>query len=243
MSKNKKKKGIIREYGEALLFAGLVALSVRAFVIEAFKIPSGSMIPSLSIGDHIFVNKFVYGVRIPFTKTRIIQGRLPERGEVVVFMYPHDESVNYIKRVVGLPGDVIHIEADQLTVNGKTPKRANLEVELNKDNKRLLTVHNGSSRRIPFVRGWQDFAFFEEQQGDNSYLIQYEKYAHREKYDIVVPAGQLFVMGDNRDRSRDSREWGFVPLENVKGQAMFVWLSLDRDQGGIRWNEFGRWVK
>lgn len=239
----KKQKSKFREYVEALLTAVLVALLIRAFVIEAFKIPSGSMLPTLSIGDHIFVNKFIYGLRIPFTKHRIVKIGEPKRGDVIVFIYPVDESKDFIKRVVGLPGDNIHIEDQNVFVNGVELPKEKLEVSEYPDDNRRLLILNGGRHSIPSEPGWSDFRFFEEKTGDIDHVVQYENYLERQNYDAVVPPGHYFVMGDNRDNSADSRSWGFVPEGNVKGKAMFVWLSLDKDNGGIRLREFGRWIK
>lgn len=243
ITRHKKKKSTFREYAEALITAVLVALVIRAFVIEAFKIPSGSMIPTLSIGDHIFVNKFTYGLRVPFTKYRFLKFGEPKRGEVIVFMYPEDESLDYIKRVVGLPGDHIYIEGEDLWINGEKQGRSQLKIAPYPGDKRRLLVHNGRKKTIPSTPGWQHFEFFDEKLGDIDHLVQYESDLDHQVYDIVVPPGHYFAMGDNRDNSRDSREWGFVPAENIKGKAMFVWLSIDKDHGGIRWHEFGRWVE
>lgn len=239
----RKKKGKVREYVEALVFAGVLALLIRSFIIEAFKIPSGSMIPTISIGDHIFVNKFVYGLRIPLTKIRFFAFESPQRGDVVVFIYPVDESKDFIKRVVGLPGDRILLRDDTVMVNGEPLVRVPLRIEEDPSNPRRLKIVDGKVRTIPYLPGWRDFHFYEESHDGKKYVVQYERYSGRESYEIIVPPGSLFVMGDNRDNSADSREWGFVPQENIKGQAMFVWLSLDHDRGGIRWQEFGRWVK
>lgn len=241
--KDKKKKGTFREYVEALLVAVLVALLIRSFVIEAFKIPSGSMLPTLSIGDHIFVNKFIYGLRLPFTRTRFLRFEEPKRGDVVVFIYPEDEGKDFIKRVVGLPGDRVHIEDENVWINGEFVRRHELEVRAYPGDKRRLIVRNAKEHAIPFVRGWRDFNFYEELLGNEEHIIQYERYMERPTYDIIVPPRQYFVMGDNRDNSADSREWGFVPDGYIKGKAMFVWLSIDKDHGGIRWHEFGRWVE
>ena len=243
VSKPKKKKNSFREYAEALITAILVALFIRAFVIEAFKIPSGSMIPTLSVGDHIFVNKFAYGLRIPLTKIRAVKIGEPKRGDVVVFIYPVDEGKDFIKRVVGIPGDRVRIEGNEVWVNGERIKRLPLEVSQYPGDKRRLVVRDGTQRTIPSSPGWRDFDYYEERIGEADHVVQYEKNLDRQAYEVVVPPGNYFVIGDNRDNSADSREWGFVPGENVKGRAMFVWLSLDRDHGGIRWHEFGRWIE
>lgn len=238
-----KKKSTFREYAEALLIAALIAFTLRAFVFEAFKIPSGSMLPTLSIGDHIFVNKFEYGLRIPFTKYRFWEREGPTRGEVVVFIYPVEESKDFIKRVIGLPGDTIKLEGTDLFVNGKQLERKPVTVTQDPENKRRLIIKNGTIRHVPYVRGWGNFDFFEEKINGHPHIVQYEKFMDRPPMEFVVPKGQYFMMGDNRDNSADSREWGFVPMDNIKGEAMFVWLSIDRDQGGVRWSEFGRWVE
>lgn len=243
MTNPKKKKGAVREYAEALATAVLVALFIRAFVIEAFKIPSGSMIPTLSVGDHIFVNKFAYGLRIPLTKHRFLTFGAPSRGDVVVFIYPVDEGKDFIKRVVGLPGDRIRLEGEDVWVNGERLKRLALEVAPYPADRRRLLVRDGHLRTIPSTPGWRDFDYYEEHLGEIDHIVQYEKNLGRQGFEVQVPPGKYFVMGDNRDNSADSREWGFVPAENVKGKAMFVWLSLDRDRGGIRWHEFGRWIE
>ena len=239
---SKKRKSVFREYLEALITAGLIALFIRAFVIEAFKIPSGSMIPTLSIGDHIFVNKFIYGLRIPLTTLRYFEYREPKRGEVIVFVYPADRSKDFIKRVIGLPGDDIHIEGTTVSVNGVPLPKTPVEVSEDPADKRALLVKGAAVEKIPYVPDWQNVEFYEEETDGVKHLVQYEKNLARMPADAKVPVGSYFVMGDNRDNSADSREWGFVPEGNLKGKAMFVWLSLDKDQGGVRWREFGRWV-
>jgi len=238
-----RRKGKFREYAEALITAILIALVIRAFVIEAFKIPSGSMLPTLSIGDHIFVNKFIYGLRIPFTKYRVLDVSEPRRGDVVVFIYPTDEKKDFIKRIVGLPGDQVRMDGKELWINGHMISEKELNVSEFPGDKRRLVVKNGSLQTIPFVRGWRDYNFYEENLDGVEHLIQYEKNLEREPFEALVPPDHYLMIGDNRDNSSDSREWGFVPRDNIKGKAMFVWLPLDRDHGGIRWSEFGRWIR
>lgn len=244
LDKKRKKKGTFREYSEALLLAVLVALFIRSFGIEAFKIPSSSMVPTLVIGDHIFVNKFIYGLRIPLTKIRFFEYRKPERGEVIVFIYPQDEHKDFIKRVVGLPGDKVDVKGSDVFINGEIIKKQKLTVESDvADKRRLLVTGDPAFKTLPFVPGWQRTDYFVEKVGDANNIVQYEMGAFRQDSSYTVPDGHLFVMGDNRDNSSDSRDWGFVPYENVKGKAMFVWLSLDHDQGGLRWKRFGTWVE
>ena len=246
----RRKKGAFREYVEALLTALLVAFVIRSFVIEAFKIPSGSMIPTLMIGDHIFVNKFAYGLRIPFTKKRIVDFDLPGRGEAIVFIYPVDESKDFIKRVIGLPGDRILLRGDSIVINGRELLRRPIQVAPNREGSPTLlkvipeaVASEVGVHAIPVFRDWEEFRYYLEKTGDVNHLIQYDDHPSAEEMEIEVPPGHLFVMGDNRDNSSDSREWGFVPLENVKGRAMFVWLSIDFERKNLRWDRFGKWIK
>ncbi len=245
------KKGKLREYVEALLTAFLVAFFIRSFVIEAFKIPSASMVPTLMIGDHLFVNKFVYGLRIPFTKKKIVHFRDPERGEPIVFMYPMDESKDFIKRVVGLPGDRIKIKGDDIWVNEQPVTRMALQIATppnGEETHKLSVVSDaaaaqaGGLNNIPYFKGWENYQFYLENMGTARHLMQLDIQASLEEQEIIVPEGHLFVMGDNRDNSSDSRDWGFVPLENVKGRAMFIWLSIDYEGKTLRWNRFGKGI-
>lgn len=254
IEKQKKKKSTFREYVEALLTAVVIALLIRGFVFEAFKIPSGSMIPTLVVGDHLFVNKLSYGIRIPFTKKWISHFRNPERGETIVFIYPKDPSLDFIKRVVGVPGDKIRIEGDDIFVNGeKVQTEAVRVVDADPESSHLKIEHLESTSEglpdsqnfteVPKYPRWRDYEFFLERLGEHTHLKQENPFAVMQTREIQVPEGKLFVMGDNRDNSRDSREWGFVPIENVKGKAMFIWLSLKYNARGkfegIRWDRFG----
>jgi len=183
-----KKKSVVREYAEAAVIAVILALLIRTFVVQAFKIPSGSMEPTLLVGDHILVNKFLYGVKIPFIRNTIIPISKPQRDDVIVFIYPHDTSKDYIKRVIGLPGDRIEIFDQKININGT----------LYDDKHGVYSeVRNGASPNIV-----------------------------KKRYrPVIVPENHLFVMGDNRDHSSDSRVWGFVPLKSVKGKAFIIYWS------------------
>ncbi|MBI2346320.1 MAG: signal peptidase I [Deltaproteobacteria bacterium] len=218
-------KSKTREYIEAIVTAGLLALAIRSFVIEAFKIPSSSMVPTLLVGDHLFVNKFVYGLRVPFTKHWIARFRLPHRGEVVVFIYPREESKDFIKRVVGLPGDLVRVVGRDVYVNGELLHKAMRPID---------GVPTDEAAHLDY--------FLESTDGIAHY-VQHDKLFVREGGEYTVPTGHLFVMGDNRDGSADSRDWGFVPLGNLKGKAMFIWLSWDGEGKRIRWERFGRWIR
>ncbi len=183
-----KKKSVIREYAEAAVIAVILALLIRTFVVQAFKIPSGSMEPTLLVGDHILVNKFLYGVKIPFIRNTIIPISKPQRGDVIVFIYPHDTSKDYIKRVIGLPGDRIEIFDQKININGT-----------------LYVDKHG--------------VYSEARNGASPNIVK-KRYRP-----VIVPENHLFVMGDNRDHSSDSRVWGFVPLKSVKGKAFIIYWS------------------
>jgi signal peptidase I len=213
------------EYTASFFPVILAVFLVRSFVIEPFKIPSGSMIPTLLVGDFILVNKFEYGLRLPIINTKITEGRPLQRGDIVVFRYPKDESVDYIKRVIGLPGDVVAYENKQLTINGKPVPETALpdyfdeervgyakQFEESLDGRKNAILNNPAVP--PFVIGAEDYPY-----RDNcTYNSEGEV--------CKVPPGHYFMMGDNRDNSADSRYWGFVPDNNVVGRAFFIWMNF-----------------
>ena len=243
-----KKKHVIREYIEALLTAVLLAFVIRSFLIEPYKIPSKSMVPTLLVGDHIFVNKFIYGLRIPGTKKWLCKFNEPKRGEVIVFIYPEDEKLDFIKRVVGLPGDHIRVHEGKLFVNDEEVLEKEVPVlGVEPQDRRQLRLGQideevpSSLKKIGFSRGFEDYDIEIEKLGRVTHLIQRSReMPNNEEYNAVVPPDHYFVMGDNRDQSADSRVWGFVPRENLKGKALFIWLSLDSDLGGVRLKRFGK---
>jgi signal peptidase I len=242
----KKKKSKTREYAEALLTALLVAVILRSFVIEAFKVPSASMLPSILIGDHLFVNKFAYGLRIPLTKKWVARFEDLERGEIAVFIYPRDEGKDFIKRVVALPGDHIVMDGKRLFINEQEVPRVRAVATKDHNSLTIRPAIKGQgfqSFEVDLIPDWQNYEFYIERMGDHDYVVQYHHTARPSRVDITVPKDHFFVIGDNRNRSSDSRDWGFVPLDNLKGRAMFVWLSLDYDKVGIRWDRFGHWIK
>lgn len=201
-----KAKHIVREYAESIIIAVLLALVIRTFIVQAFKIPSGSMEDTLAIGDHLLVNKFIYGSKIPFTDARVLTIRDPRHGDVIVFEYPEDPSKDFIKRVVGVPGDTVEIIAKRVYVNGKLyshPAEVHKEAEM-----------------IPKEANPRDF-----------------------KAPVVVPADCYFVMGDNRDRSYDSRFWGCVKRDKIKGLAFIKYWSWDKEKFGVRFGNIGRLIK
>ncbi len=189
---------VFQEYSEAFVVAVVLAIIIRAFFVQAFKIPSGSMVPTLQIGDHILVNKFIYGVRIPFTKARWPQFADPKRGDVIVFVYPVERSKDFIKRVVAVGGDTVEVKGKEVFVNGKPVQEAYAHY----DDQSTPSQGPTSRADMPLRR---------------------------------VPEDKLFVMGDNRDHSHDSRVWGFVPVEDVKGKAFMIYYSAQRFPL-IRWD-------
>lgn len=196
-----------------------IALAIRWALIEAYVIPSGSMFPTLLINDHIFVNKLLYGVRVPFDKTWLVKFTEPKRGEVIVFRYPEDESIYFIKRIVGVPGDKILYENGSLFINEKK-----VEKEPPKYPERFSFVDDKD-----ITGGKEDYVHFDEVYESNRHDVLLRRGdQHMGAGPLTVPEGMLFVMGDNRDNSNDSRYWGFVPQENILGRAMFVWLSCEQ---------------
>lgn len=203
----------------------LVVFLLRSFLFEPFKIPSGSMIPTLLIGDLILVNKFTYGVRLPVINTKLTEGTPPQRGDVMVFRYPPRPSLDYIKRVVGVPGDEVAYLNKRLTVNGQPVATEALPDFFDKDAMRYSKQFEetlGPKRhrvlndddRPAFIPGTEDFPFKDQCR----YTV--------EGVTCKVPAGHYFMMGDNRDNSLDSRFWGFVPDRNIVGKAFFVWMNF-----------------
>lgn len=197
-----RRKSVFREYVEAILIALLLALFIRTFVIQAFKIPSGSMIPTLLVGDHILVNKFIYGIKNPITGSTWISIEKPERGDIVVFKYPVNPKQDFIKRVIGVPGDSIKIVNKKVYINNT-----------------LFDIHGAVNLDTKIIPG-------NLQPRDNF-------------GPVVVPENSLFVMGDNRDNSHDSRFWSFVKYKEVKGKAFMIYWSWDREDFSVRWDRLG----
>ena len=198
----KKLKSKVHEYAEAIIIAILIAVVVRTFIVQAYKIPSRSMLPTLLVGDHLLVNKFIYGVKVPFLRNTIIPFTNPQRGDIVVFIYPNDRSKDFIKRVIGVSGDKIEIKNKIIFINGKQYSDA-------------YGIYNDN---ITYPASMQP----------------------RDNYGpVTVPNGSLFVMGDNRDESLDSRFWGFVDLKDVEGKAFIIYFSLNYEEKNLRWQRLG----
>lgn len=247
------------EYLQALFGAIVLAILIRGFVFEPFKIPSESMMPTLLVGDHIFVKRFAYGLRVPFTKKWLAEFDDPKRGDVVVFSFPQDESVDFIKRVVGVPGDKIVLKDGALFVNDKEVESHDITLDgINPENRCRMQLDENSNKLLP--EGFSPYPYYrmiqnfqpkiETFENGQTHFTQRSKVAPRETAgEWEVRSDEFFVMGDNRDHSEDSRFWGFVPRENLKGKAEFIWLSLNYEGVKcptdflffkIRWDRFGR---
>lgn len=201
------RKSLVREYTESIIVAVILALIIRAFIVQAFKIPSGSMEDTLLIGDHLLVSKFIYGTKIPFSDKRILKIRDPKRGDVIVFVYPEDPRKDFIKRVIGVPGDVVEGKDKKVYVNGQLYQNPH-EVHKEKD------------------------------------IIPKEQNPRDTFGPVTVPADSYFVMGDNRDRSYDSRFWKFVTRDQIKGLAFIKYWSIDGPwyKFNIRWRNIGQLI-
>lgn len=195
-------KSKVKEYAEAIIIAILIAVVIRTFIVQAYKIPSRSMVPTLVVGDHLLVSKFIYGVKIPFFRKTIIPVSNPKRGDIIVFVYPADRSKDFIKRVIGVEGDKIEIRNKKILLNDQQYK--------------------------------DSFGIFTDSRVFPSTMQPRDNYGP-----VVIPAGSLFVLGDNRDESADSRFWGFVDLKDVEGKAFIIYWSWDRDESRLRWERLG----
>ncbi len=199
-------KSVIRQYAEAFIIAIVLALVIRTFVVQAFKIPSGSMLPTLQIGDHILVNKFLYGAELPFTDYHLPGLRAPQHGDIIVFKFPQDDGRDFIKRVIALPGERVEVRGRQVYINDKPLQE-------------LYAVHLDRA-------------------------IQENPLSPRDSFGpVVVPPGQLFMMGDNRDYSMDSRFWGFLDMKKIKGKAFIIYWSWDRDSFRPRLGRIGMLIR
>ena len=222
-------RSIIVEYARALFPVILFVFVLRSFVVEPFRIPSGSMLPGLHIGDFILVNKFKYGIRLPVINRKVIPVDSPERGDVIVFRYPQNPKLNFIKRVIGLPGDQLSYVDKKLTINGQAVEA--------RDAGRYVYVQDK-------LRGASASQLVETIDGDDHLIMLDDQGFTRNLEEVNVPAGHYFVMGDNRDHSNDSRYWGFVPEGNVVGEAFFIWFSWkSASGGGVEWSRIGNTIE
>ena len=229
-SKEKKEElqlPLIVEYAKSFFPVFFIVLILRSFIFEPFKIPSGSMMPTLLIGDFILVNKYDYGIRLPVLHTKIIENKTPERGDIVVFRFPVDPKIPFIKRIIGLPGDKIVYQDKTIYING-------IPIE-QKLNGRYMAygsgiMMDGASLRKEDLLGLQHDILISPERGSK-------------ELETVVPEGHYFVLGDNRDNSKDSRYWGFVPDENLVGRAFMIWMNWDGKNGGIEIDRIGTMIK
>jgi len=217
-----KEKPAWREWGESLLVVAILAICIRSFIVAPFKIPSSSMLPTLEVGDYIFVLRYPYGLRIPMTGMQFFDDA-PERGDVAVFDFPEDRSIDYIKRIIGLPGDVIRYEDNKLFVNGGEVPREYL-----------------GERAYMMAAGGVDVSghFIETLPSELDHSILVKSNSIRDG-EWTVPEGQYFALGDNRNNSRDSRFWGFVPQSHLVGRAAIIWWSWDSPNKKVRWDRLG----
>jgi signal peptidase I len=218
------------EYSASFFPVILIVFLLRSFLVEPFKIPSSSMVPTLLVGDFILVNKFAYGIRLPVANRKVIGIDNPQRGDVMVFRFPEDPSLDYIKRVVGLPGDRLEYRNKRLSINGEPVPTRQMDDYLSRErmqfSHRYVETLGAAGHQIlldedapAFMSPSRSFPF----SGNCNYNMS--------GFSCTVPPGHYFMMGDNRDNSSDSRVWGFVPDENIVGKAFFIWLNL---------NELGR---
>lgn len=215
------------EYARSFFPVILIVLLLRSFLVEPFRIPSASMMPTLVAGDFILVNKFKYGLRLPVIGEKFVNIDEPHRGDVVVFRYPRDPSIDYIKRVIGLPGDIISYHNRQVFVNGKPAAL------------RSLGTYTGLGAALPMSGSH----LLEERLDGVTHDVLITTNRPSVEGEYRVPAGRYFVMGDNRDNSNDSRFWGTVPEQNLVGKAFMIWMNWDSQAGSITWSRIGSSIK
>jgi signal peptidase I len=215
------KPGKIIEYSRSFFSVFLLVLLLRSFLIEPFRIPSGSLEPTLLVGDFLAVNKFAYGLRLPVWDKKIIDINVPKRGEIAVFRWPPDPAYDYVKRVIGVPGDKVSYKNKVLTINDKPIKQTFQE----------YTTDESSGKTVG--------KYIEDLDGVE-HAIYIRPDVTGEDFEVVVPKGQYFMMGDNRDDSADSRFWGFVSDDYLRGKAFLVWMSWNAKTDSIRWSKIGK---
>lgn len=215
------KPGRIIEYSRSFFPIFFIVLLLRSFLVEPFRIPSGSLEPTLLVGDFVAVNKFAYGLRLPVWEKKVLPISDPKTGQIAVFRWPPNPAYDYIKRVIGVPGDKISYHNKILTVNGQEAKRTFVE----------YTIDESSGKAV---------AKYKENLNGVVHDIYIRADVPAVDFDVVVPPGNYFMMGDNRDDSADSRFWGFVPDNYLRGKAFLVWMSWNGKAGNLRWSKIGR---
>lgn len=231
------------EFARSLFPVFLIVLLLRSFSYEPFRIPSGSMMPTLLSGDFVLVNKFAYGIRLPVTKTKIIDVGDPERGDVMVFRYPDNPRIDYIKRVIGVPGDKISYSNKTLYINGEPAriKPVSRYKPVGSGIGDLAPFRPNSAGEVPHFEGVENLAGVEHSVLINPQVPDLSpRCSFLRNREVTVPEGQYLMVGDNRDHSWDGRCWGFVPEENIVGRAMFIWFSWDAERSGVvGWDRIG----
>ncbi len=217
------KEPTLVEYAKSFFPVILAVLLLRSFLVEPFRIPSGSMMPTLLVGDFILVNKYAYGIRLPVVNKKIMEVGEPTRGDVVVFRFPKDPGIDYIKRVIGVPGDHVVYRDKTLYINQK----------------KVPQLQEGSYIGTGSGLSMSGADLRSEELGDADHDILVVPRVRGISTDVVVPEGHYFVMGDNRDNSNDSRYWGFVPDDNLVGKAFMIWMNWDSAAGGVGWDRIG----
>ncbi|CEG57421.1 signal peptidase I [Legionella fallonii] len=217
------KPGHIIEYSRSFFPVFFIVLLLRSFLVEPFRIPSGSLEPTLLVGDFVAVNKFAYGLKLPVLETEVVPISNPKTGEIAVFRWPPDPTYDYIKRVIGIPGDKVSYHNKTLTINGKEATRTFVE----------YTIDESSGKAV---------AKYKENLNGVVHDIFIRADVPSVDFDIVVPEGNYFMMGDNRDDSADSRYWGYVPNAYLRGKAFLVWMSWNSKTDNLRWSKIGRLI-
>lgn len=217
------KPGRIVEYSRSFFSVFLIVLILRSFLMEPFRIPSGSLEPTLLVGDFLAVNKFAYGLRLPVWEKKVVSIGNPVTGDIVVFRWPPDPSFDYIKRAIGLPGDKVSYHNKVLTINGVEMKQTFVK----------YTIDESSGRPVAQYR-------------ENLNGVVHDIFIRTDvpavDFEVTVPVAQYFMMGDNRDDSADSRYWGFVPDENLRGKAFLLWMSWNGKTNSFRWSRIGTFI-
>lgn len=218
------KEPLLIEYSRSFFPVLLIVLLLRSFLVEPFRIPSGSLEPTLLIGDFILVNKYQYGLRLPVLDKKVLSLSEPKQGDIAVFRWPPQPSIDYIKRVIGVPGDRVQYQNKYLTINGKKlPTKSEGFVSQSDEYGHVYKVE----KRSETINGI-------------THSIYVRPSVPANDFDVIVPPGQYFMMGDNRDDSSDSRVWGFLPEKNLVGRAFAIWMSWNGDRDSIRWQRLGQ---
>lgn len=212
------------EYSRSFFPVFVVVLLLRSFLVEPFRIPSGSLEPTLLVGDFVAVNKFAYGIRLPVWEKKVLPLGNPKKGEIAVFRWPPNPAYDYIKRVIGVPGDKVSYHDKTLTINGTKMEKTFV----------AYTVDESSGKAV---------AQYKENLNGVIHDIFIREDTPAVDFEVLVPEGHYFMMGDNRDDSADSRYWGFVPDENLRGKAFLVWMSWNGKTSTLRWSKIGRWIR